>query len=119
MKGYSQVQIARQLEISQPTVQRDLQDTKDRFCRTKKEYYDLEIERSLKSIYRKDLISKELWCLVEDKETTPNQKIRSLLILAKLDNRDYDPTTMLCRLRSKGWEEQENPHLHSIIIPQI
>lgn len=107
MKGYSQMQIAKQLEISQPAVHRDLQEAKDQCGKTRQEYYDLEIEQSLKSIHRKNLISKVLWQLVEDKETSVDQKLRGLSVLAKLDNHNNNPASILHNIRSKEWEEQE------------
>lgn len=120
VKGYTQTEIANQLGVSQPTVHRDLQDAKTQFCSTRERFYDIIVEQTLKTVSGTDLISKQLWQMLEDKKTSNQHRLTAASLLMKLNASRTQPiagtkkNAPLENVRNKAWMEQEG-----IILPSI
>ncbi len=93
-KGYSQQEIANEMNVNQSTVSRDLQYIKQRSKRSIDKYLRedvlFEYER-YRSVF--DEISKKLWQSVDDYDTNPKDRIRALSLLYQTNDKRHDKLT--------------------------
>lgn len=93
-KGYSQQEIANEMNVNQSTVSRDLQYIKQKSKRSIDKYLRedvlFEYER-YRSVF--DEISKKLWQAVDDYDTHPKDRIRALSLLYQANDKRHDKLT--------------------------
>ncbi len=93
-KGYSQQEIANELNVNQSTVSRDLQYIKQRSKRSMDKFLRedvlFEYER-YRSVF--DEISKKLWQSVDDYDTNSKDRIRALSLLYQANDKRHDKLT--------------------------
>lgn len=93
-KGYSQQEIANEMNVNQSTVSRDLQYIKQKSKHSIDKYLRedvlFEYER-YRSVF--DEISKKLWQSVDDYDTNPKDRIRALSLLYQANDKRHDKLT--------------------------
>jgi|GEM_PF-4508892 len=114
-QGYTQVQIAAKMKISQPTVSRIWNKQLNNYCRTRQDYNNLRKAQSIKKINEPDLIKNKLWQIENDKKTSPEVKLKALKILTQYDDQRIRDGALrnLYNVCSSEWPIEINDHFNN------
>lgn len=87
-KGLSQHEIAREMGVNESTISRDLQYIKGEARKQIEKYLRKDILfEFVRYIAGSNEITKKLWDIVENKDTTPKEKINALSLLMQLNDK--------------------------------
>jgi predicted transcriptional regulator len=104
-KGYTQVEIAEAVGISQPTVSRYLKEARDTTVESKTEYAKQAIQDLERTKRGHDRALKGIWSIAEDPNAAPADRLRAYSLIVQCNSRRTQTSTT-SRLLSQ-WHDQE------------